>query len=66
MPRTKIHGENLQRAITKKINEIELWFLYTALLLSVIYLYFKFEVTSFFTLEVMALTKIKVKILKGQ
>ena len=36
----------------------ELWFLLTALLLNVIYLYVKFEVTSFYTLEVMPQTKI--------
>ena len=38
---------------------IELWFLYTALPLNVVYLYVKFEVTSFCTLEVMPQTKIQ-------
>ena len=37
----------------------ELWFLHTALLLNVIYLYVKFEVTSFYTLEIMPWTKIQ-------
>ena len=55
MPRTKIQIKNLQRAIIPKNVGIELWFLYTALLLNVIYLYIKFEVisfTSFNTFEV--------------
>ena len=38
---------------------IELWFLYNAFLLNVIYLYVKFEVTSFYTLEVKTWTKIQ-------
>ena len=59
MPQTKIHSKNLQRAITRELNEIELWVLHTALLLHVIYLYVKSEVTSFFTLEVMPRTKIQ-------
>ena len=42
----------------KKIAEIELWYLYTALFLNVTYLYVKSEVTSFYTLEVMPQTKI--------
>ena len=44
--------------MTLKMDKIELWFLYTALVLNVIYLCVKFEVTSFYTLEVMAQTKI--------
>ena len=39
--------------ITPKIVGIELWFLYTALLHNVTYLYMKFKVTSFNTFEVM-------------
>ena len=61
MPQTKIHSKNLQKAITPKIDGIELWFLHTALVLNVIYLYVKFEVTSFYTLEVMPWTKIHSK-----
>ena len=61
MPQTKIQSENFQRAITPKIAEIELWFLHTALLLNVIYLCVKSEVTSFYTLEVMPRTKIHSK-----
>ena len=61
MPRTKIQSKNLQRDITPKMAGTELWFLYTALLLNVIYmyLYIKFEVTSFYYLEVMPRTKIQ-------
>ena len=36
MPQTKIHSKSLQRAITPKLDGIELWFLYTALVLIVI------------------------------
>ena len=57
MPRTKIQSQYLQRAITKKVNGIELWFLYTALLHNVTYLCMKFEVASFHTFEVIARTK---------
>ena len=42
---------------TPKIVELELWFLYTALLLNVTYLCVKFEVTSFKTFEVMLRTR---------
>ena len=59
IPKTKIHSKNLQRAITQKLNEIQLWFLHTALVLYVIYLCVKFEITSFYTLEVMPETKIQ-------
>ena len=65
MPRTNIHSKNLQRAITQYLNEIELWFLHTALLLHVIFLYVKSEVTGFHTLEVMPRQKLKVKFTKG-
>ena len=65
MPQTKIQSQNLQRAITSKIAGIELWFLYTALLLNVIYLCVRSEVTSFYTLEVMPGQQSKVKIYKG-
>ena len=61
MPRTKLQSEHLQRAMTQKIDGIELWFLYIAFVLNVIYLCVKFEVTSFYTLEVMARTKIHIK-----
>ena len=62
MPRTKIQrSKNLQRAITQKIDGIELWFLYTALVLNVIYLCVKFEVASFYILEVMSWTKTQSK-----
>ena len=44
---------NLKRAVTQKLNKIELWFLCMALHPNVIYLYVKFEGTSFYTLEVM-------------
>ena len=57
MPQTKIQL-NLQRAITPKI---ELWFLYSALVLNVMYLYVKFEVTSFYALGVKPRTKIHSK-----
>ena len=36
---------------------IELWFLYTALLLNMISLCVKFKVTSFYTLKIMARTQ---------
>ena len=36
---------------------IQLWLLHTALLRNEIYLYVKFEVTTFYTLEVMPRTK---------
>ena len=42
----------------------KLWFLYTALHLNDIYLYVKFEVTSFYSLEVMPLIKIHSRNLK--
>ena len=58
MPQTKIHNKDLQKVIIQKNNEKELWFFDTALLLNVIYLYVKFEVTSFYTLEVMLQTEI--------
>ena len=45
---------------------MELWFLHTALHLYVIYLYVKFEVTSFYTLEVMPQTKIWSKNLQSE
>ena len=61
MPQTKIPKQKLQRAITPKIAGIQLWFLYIALVLNVIYLCVKFEVTSFYTLEVIARTKIHSK-----
>ena len=51
--------KNLQRAIARCLNETELWFLHTALLLSMVYLYVKYEFTSSFTLEVKPLTKIQ-------
>ena len=65
MPRSKTHGKNLQRAKTPKTDGIELWFSHTALFFNVIYLYVKFEITSFYTLEVMP-QKSEVKIYKGQ
>ena len=65
MNRTKIQSKNLQRAITPKIDGTELWFLYTALVLNVIYLCVKFEIISFYTLEVMPGQKFIVKIYKG-
>ena len=46
-PRQKSKVKNLQRAITPKIVEIKLWFLYTVLLHNVTCLCMKFEVTSF-------------------
>ena len=61
MHRTKIHSTNFKRAITRNKNGKGLKFLYTALLLNVIYLWLKFEVTSFHTLEVMPHTKIPSK-----
>ena len=57
MPQTKIQSNNLLRAISPKIVGIELWFLYTALLHNVTYLFMKFEVTSFNTFEVMPRTR---------
>ena len=54
--------KKLQRAITPKIDGKE--FLYTALVLNVIYLCVKCEVGSFYTLEVMARTKIQLKFTK--
>ena len=45
---------------------MELWFLYNTLLLNVIYLCVKSEVTSFYTLEVMPRTKIQSKNLQGE
>ena len=45
--------------MTPKLAQIELWFLYTALLLNVIYLCVKFEVTSFYTFEVMPWTRFR-------
>ena len=54
----ELNLKKIIRAITKYLNEKEIWFLHTALLLNVIYLYVKFEVTSFYTLEVMPQTKI--------
>ena len=47
------------KAITPKIAGIELWFLYTALLLNVIYLSINSKVNTFYTLEVMPRTKIR-------
>ena len=64
MPKTKIQRKNLQRLLTKTIVGIELFFLYTALLLNVTYLCAKFEVNSFNTLEVMPRTKTHSKNLK--
>ena len=64
MPGTKIQSKNLQREITLKIDGIELWFLYTALLLNEIYMCVKSEVTSLYTLEVMPQPKIH-KVYKG-
>ena len=61
MPQTKFKSQNLHRAITPEIDGKELWFLYTALVLNVIFLCVKFEVTSFYTLEVMPQTKIHSK-----
>ena len=61
MPRTKTLSKKLQRAITPNTAGIELLFLYTALVLNVIYLCVKFEVTSFYTVEVMPRTKIHSK-----
>ena len=49
---------NLKRTVTQWLN-YELWSLYNALHLNVTYLYAKFEVTSFYTLEVMPRTKIQ-------
>ena len=67
MPRTKIHSKNLLRAITPKIDRIELWFLHTALLLNATYLCVRVEVTSNYTLEVMPRTKKnEVENYKGQ
>ena len=63
MPQTKIQLK-FTRAITPKIDGIELWFLYIALVLNVIYLCVKIEVTSFYTLEVMPWTKIYSKNLR--
>ena len=45
---------------------MQLLFLHTALHLYVIYLYVKFEVTSFYTLEVMPQTKIRSKTLQRE
>ena len=59
MPQTKIQSQNLQRAITPKINGIQLWFLNIALLRNVTYLCMKFEVASFSMLEVMAQTRFR-------
>ena len=42
-----------------------MWFLYIALVLNMIYLCMKFEVTSFYTLEVMAWTRSHSKNLEG-
>ena len=52
---------SLQRAITPKVDGIEIWFLYTALVLNVIYLCVKFEVIRFYNLKVMPRTKIHSK-----
>ena len=60
MPQTK----NLKLKFTKDNNSIDRWnrvmvlFLYTAIVVNVIYLCVKFEVTRFYTLEVMPRTKI--------
>ena len=61
MPRTKIQSSNLQRAIIPEKDGIELWLLYTSLVLNVIYLCVKFEVTRLYTMELMARTKIHSK-----
>ena len=45
---------------------MQLWFFHTALHLHVIYLCVKFEVTSFYTLEVMPWTKIQSKDLQRE
>ena len=49
MPQTKIQSKHLQRAINPKIAGIDLLFLYTVLLLNVIYLCVKSEVTNLIT-----------------
>ena len=52
--------------MTPEIAGIKLWFLYTALLHNVIYLWVKSEVTSFYTLKLYPGQKSKVKIYEGQ
>ena len=47
--------------MSPKIDGIELWLLYIAVHLKVIYLYVKSESTSFYTLEFMPQTEFKVK-----
>ena len=63
MVRTKIKYKNLQRAITLKLWKVGLWFLGTALPLSVIYLPMKFQVDISYSSRDMARTKIKYKTL---
>ena len=66
MLRTKIQSLNLQRAITPKILKTELWLLCTALLLNEFYICVKFQVPTFYTLEICAGQNFKVKMYKGQ
>ena len=65
MLRTKFKYDNKQRAITKKINKQELWFLQTALILDAIYPPTKFHNHSLYSLGDMHRTKFKYKKPKG-
>ena len=66
MAQTNIQTENLQRAITQKIKIAELWFMCTAFPHNVFYQCMKYQVNNFYSFQVTAWTKIKVKINKGQ
>jgi len=57
MLQTKFKNENKQRAITPKVSNFELWFLFTALLLNEIYLPMKFHVDALQSFKVMLRTK---------
>ena len=66
MSRTKIHSKNLKTAVTRQLNEIELWFLYTALHLNVIYLYANLKLLAFILWKSCPGQKSKVEIYNGQ
>ena len=59
MLRTKFKYGNQQRGITQKLQNAELWFLCTALLINEIYLPIKFQANSFCSIRVMLRTKFK-------
>ena len=58
-PKQKSKVKIYKGQLTPKIVEIQLWFLYAALLHNVTYMCLKFEVTSFNTFEVMPLTRFR-------